>query len=95
MKKTNISKMTLTDFFNFYNIKLNSMESVGYTTIRNIIRGHHDGKYNKNYRAKLPYFPTERTLSKLSLELGITYMELVRLIENQYKINKKVAKNKK
>ncbi len=86
----NIKNITLKDFLKKKDINLNWIKCRGYTTIRNIIRGYHDwAKYNKDYRWKNPYFPSETTLSLLSLELEITYIELVILIENQYKVNKK------
>jgi len=86
----NIKKITLKEFLKKKDIKLNWLKNTNYTTLRNILRWKHDwAKYNINYRGKLPYFPTERTMSKLSLELEITYQDLEILIKNQYKSNKK------
>lgn len=88
--------MTLEKFFKKQKINisqyrhLNNIKSVSYKTILNILSWKHDWeKYNKKYRWKLPYFPTERTISKLSIELWITYVELENMIRNQHKNNKK------
>ena len=69
-----------------------NIKCVHYNTVRNIFRGNHDGKYNKEYVWRYEYFPTRWTIKKLSQELWITTEQLVRLIENQYKVNKKLNK---
>ena len=79
-------KLTLREFLTKKGIKLTEIKSIGYTTLRNIIRGRHDwDKYNNNYKGRLPYFPTDKTVKNLSNELEITIWELKTLIENQHK----------
>ena len=96
MTVKNIAKLTLREFLTEKNIKQHETKEISTRTIKNILKGdHYWASCNKNYRWSLPYFPTEKTISKLSLELGITYEELKTLIKNQHKYNKKVAKKEK
>ena len=85
----NIDKMTLIDFLKANDLKLKGLKTVKYTTLRNVIRWKHDGW--ENYIGRLPYFPTKNTITKLSLELWITTEQVKKLIENQYKVNKKTC----
>ena len=85
MTKKSIKKLTLRQFLKMKGIKLYQIEKVCEKTMNNILRGSCTTKFDKDYRWRWSYFPREDTLSKLSLELKITYEELVRLIENQYK----------
>ena len=86
----NITKLTFKEFLSKKGINRPQIKSVSPRTIANIIEGDHGwAKHNKNYRWRLPYFPTESTISKLSLELEITYTQLETLIKNQFKSNKK------
>jgi len=86
-------KITFKEFLKKKGIKIYQIQSVSTRTVNNILKSEHSWKYNKNYRWKLPYFPTERTISLLCLELDITYHDLEQLIQNQYKSNKKLVKN--
>ena len=89
-----IAKQTLREFLKEKGIFLHQIKSVSTKTMKNISRWKNDWQHNKNYRWQKEYFPTERTISKLSLELDITYEQLVTLIKNQFKFNKKLEKNK-
>jgi len=84
----NLEKLTLKQFLEKKHIKRKDIKSVSINTIWNLINWFQDGKSNKNYRGRFSYFPYESTLIKLSDELWITKDQLVRLIENQYKVNK-------
>lgn len=85
--------LTLREFLRKKGIKLKKIESIGYTTLRNIIRWGHDWlRYNDKYKWRLPYYPTDKTVEKLSWELGITKEETHQLINKQYIANKKALK---
>jgi len=91
MPVKNITKLSLKEFLKKKDIKLNQIQSISVRTMNHILKWGYEWKHNKDYRWNLPYFPTESTVSKLSLELDITYEELVKLIENQFKSNKKLV----
>ena len=86
---------TLKEFLKEKGIMQHNIKSIGIRTLKYILKGKHDWQSNDNYRWRLPYFPTERTLSKLCLELEISYIDLVKLIENQHKSNKSIAKKER
>lgn len=89
----NRTKLTLREFLKKNDIKIYQIQSISTRTVNNILKWCHSwAKHNKDYRWNLPYFPTESTISKLCLELGITYYDLEVLIINQHKSNKKLVK---
>ncbi len=95
MSAKNTTKITFKEYLIVKGIKYKDIKKVGYTTLRNIVRWYHDWKYNDNYKWRLPYYPTERTIVNLSKELGITFEKLDKLIQNQYIKNKRLQNKKK
>lgn len=84
-----MKKLTLKQYLKENNIKYKDIKSISYTTLRNVIRWHHDWQYNERYKGRLPYFPTVNTIISLSWELNLSYVDLEKLIINQHKSNKK------
>ena len=85
MSVKNTIKVTFKEYLIVRGIKYKDIKKVSYITLRNIIRWYHDWKYNENYKWRLPYYPTQKTINKLSEELNINYEKLDNLIKNQHR----------
>lgn len=81
-----ISKLTLKQYFGLYDIKYRQIVWVANNTIWNIMRAVHSGhRYNKNYKGKAPYYPTESTIIQIAKSLNLSFEDVNELIKNQFK----------
>lgn len=89
-------KLTLKQYFGLNEIIYSDIKELTSNTIWNIMRGGHDGaKYNPDYKGRLPYYPTDKTVLGLAKWLGISEKETRTLIDNQLKSIKKNLENTK
>lgn len=81
-----IKKLTLKQYLALNEIRYQDIKTVSVQTICNIMSGSHEGaKYNSNYKWKNAYYPTKKTIEKLSIGLQLSKDIVTILIDNQLK----------
>lgn len=84
------NKLTLKQYLFLNDFKYKDVPWVSEKTIANIIRGTHDAHlYTPRYKGYKDYYPKDSTIEKIAKWLNIDAEYCKRLIDNQFKENKK------